>query len=60
MFVMGSVALLLHVDSMSAMVRDQMLLHPGVFPLLVLTAAVVGFVYQQRGGAHAAADHDDE
>ena len=60
MFVMGSVALLLHVESISSMVRDQMLLHPGVFPLLVLTAAVVGFVYQQRGGGHAATDHEDE
>ena len=60
MFVMGSVALMLHVDSMSSMVRDQMLLHPGVLPLLVLTAAVVGFVYQQRGGGQAATDHDDE
>ena len=60
MFVMGSVALLLHVESLSSKVSDQMLLHPGVFPLLVLTTAVVGFVYQQRGGGHPASDHDDE
>ena len=60
MFVMGSVALLLHVESLSSMVSDQMLLHPGVFPLLVLTTAVVGFVYQQRGGGQTASDHDDE
>lgn len=60
MFIMGAVALLLHVDSMSSMVRDQMLLHPGVFPLLVLTAAVVGFVYQQRGSGRAAVDHEED
>jgi hypothetical protein len=62
MFVMGSVALLLHVPSVSSVVREQMLIHPGVFPLLVLTAAVVGFVYQQRGGggSQVAVEHDDE
>ena len=60
MFVLGGVGLLLHVESISTSVRDQMLLHPGVFPLLVVTAAVVGFVYQQRGGQSASYQGGDE
>ena len=60
MFILGGVALLLHIDSISGTVREQVLLHPGVLPLLVLTTAVVGFVHQQRGGggqpAHEAED----
>lgn len=60
MFVLGGVGLLLNVESISANVRDQMLLHPGVFPLLVLTAAVVGFVYQQRGGQSASYQGGEE
>ena len=61
MFVMGGVALLLHFDYASATVREQVLLHPGVLPLLVLTAAVLGFVHQQRsGGGHPAGESDEE
>lgn len=50
MAVLGSVGLLLHIDSIQQMVRAQVMLHPAVLPLLVATAAVVGIVYQQRGG----------
>ncbi|MAC20734.1 MAG: hypothetical protein CMJ23_13865 [Phycisphaerae bacterium] len=61
MFVMGGVGLLLHSDYASVFVREQVLLHPGVLPLLVLTAAVVGFVHQQRsGGGHSASESDEE
>lgn len=56
MFVMGGIGLLLQIDSIAATVRDQMVLHPGVLPLLVLTSAVVGFVYQQKSLV-TSADH---
>ena len=47
MFVMGAVdPAARRVDLRT--VREQMLLHPGVIPLLVVTAAVVGIVHQQR------------
>jgi len=60
MFVMGAVAILLHVESISGTVREQMLLHPGVIPLLVVTAAVVGIVHQQRGQAGPGPEVDVE
>lgn len=61
MLVIGATGLLLQIESVQQSVREQVLVHPGVLPLLVATAAVVGFVHQQRG--HAAADGgggDDE
>ena len=60
MLILGTVGLLLHVDSIQEPVRAQFLLHPAVLPLLVATAAVVGIVYQQRGGQAPQAEHDDE
>ncbi len=61
MFILGGVALLLHIDSISGTVREQVLLHPGVLPLLVLTTAVVGFVHQQRsGGGQPVPEAEDE
>lgn len=60
MLILGTVGLLLHVDSIQEGVRAQFLLHPAVLPLLVATAAVVGIVYQQRGGQAPQAEHDDE
>jgi hypothetical protein len=61
MLVIGATGLLLQIDSVQTSVREQVTVHPGVLPLLVATAAVVGFVYQQ-GGAKAAHDGggDDE
>lgn len=50
MVVLGTVGILLHIESVQEAVRNQVLLHPAVLPLLVATAAVLGFVYQQRGG----------
>ena len=58
MLVMGSVALLLQSQSIAPGVRDQLILHPGVLPMVVLAAAVVGFVYQQGGSSDTASEED--
>jgi hypothetical protein len=60
MLVIGATGLLLQIDSVQATVRDQVTVHPGVLPLLVATAAVVGFVYQQGGGKAAHDGGGDE
>jgi hypothetical protein len=58
MMVMGSIALLLHIDSVSVQVREQLSLHPGVLPLVVVTAAVLGIVHQQGGSTESAGEED--
>ncbi len=58
MLVMGAVALLLHSESIAPSVHDQLLLHPGVLPMVVLAAAVVGFVYQQGGSSDGASEEE--
>ena len=58
MMVMGSVALLLQIDSVSVQVREQLSLHPGVLPLVVVTAAVLGIVHQQGGSTESAGEED--
>ena len=63
MFVLGSVGLLLHIEPIQAKVWNQIVVHPAVLPLLVATAAVIGFVYQQRGetpGHESYADADED
>lgn len=62
MLVIGATGLLLQIESARTAVHEQITVHPGVLPLLVATAAVVGFVYQQGGGAAPAHDGggDDE
>ena len=49
MLVIGATGLLLQIESVQQAVREQVTVHPGVLPLLVATAAVVGIVYQQGG-----------
>jgi len=58
MMVMGLAALLLHIDSISAQVQEQLSLHSGVLPLLVVTAAVLGIVHQQGGSSESAGEED--
>jgi len=62
MLVIGATGLLLQIESAQAAVREQVTVHPGVLPLLVATAAVVGIVYQNGGAASPAHDGggDDE
>ncbi len=58
MMVMGLAAILLHIESVSTQVQEQLSLHPGVLPLLVVTAAVLGIVHQQGGSTESAGEED--
>ena len=58
MMVMGLAALLLHIESVSTQVQEQLSLHPGVLPLLVVTAAVLGIVHQQGGSTESAGEEN--
>ena len=58
MMVMGLAAILLHIESVSTQVQEQLSLHPGVLPLLVVTAAVLGIVHQQGGSTESAGEEN--
>ena len=45
-------------DSVSVQVQEQLSLHPGVLPLVVVTAAVLGIVHQQGGSTESAGEED--
>ena len=58
MMVMGLAALLLQIESVSTQVQEQLSLHPGVLPLVVVTTAVLGIVHQQSDSKESAGEED--
>jgi hypothetical protein len=60
LFVTGSIALLLHVESVRTPILTHLEEAPMVVPLLVVVASVLGFIIQRPGGGHAAGEDDHE
>ncbi|MDG2030064.1 MAG: hypothetical protein P8J45_03555 [Phycisphaerales bacterium] len=60
LFVTGSIALLLHVESVRTPILTHLEEAPMVVPLLVVVASVLGFIIQRPAGGHAAGDEDHE
>lgn len=58
MFLAGGLVLLLHVDGWQSTVEQQLTQHQLILPLLVVTAAVVGFVIQESR-QRSIAEEDD-
>lgn len=60
LFVVGGLALLLHVESVREPVIQHLREAPMVIPLLVVVASVLGFIVQRPGAEAAAGDEDHE
>ena len=61
MLVLGSIALLLQLDTTQSVVKEQLLAHTSVVSILVLATAAIGFVTQEgraRGDAVASSDEE--
>ena len=60
LFVVGTIALLLHIDAVRAPIISHLQGAPMVVPLLVMVASVIGFIVQRPGGGHAAGEEDHD
>ena len=60
MLILGSIALLLQLDTTQSMVKEQLLAHTSVVSILVLATAAIGFVTQEGRARRDTVSSSDE